>query len=184
MGLAEPTWAGGGLVDCPFCHASMTITGFPALSRSEPGSGAGERAIDGDAACFFHPEKKASIVCDQCGRFICALCDLPIGSRHVCPTCLESGLARQERLPELVTKRLCWGQLSLFISLVVPFLFFPLAPLSGSAAIFCGVYGWNKPGSLVKGRRRVSAFFGILFGLLQLLAVVGFCMLAWKKSTR
>jgi B-box zinc finger len=181
MGLAEPTWEGGVLVQCPVCGTRMTISGFPALGQSTPASGTGERAVDGDAACFFHPEKKASMVCDQCGRYICALCDLPIGKRHLCPTCLESGLEKQERMPELLTKRLSWGKLSLFISLAVPVFCFPLAPISGAAAVFCGVYGWNKPGSLVKGRRRGLAFFGILIGLLQVISGIVVCTILWKK---
>jgi hypothetical protein len=184
--VVAPSWEGRDLVECPSCRAALTILVFPALSRDRPVSESGERALDGDAACFFHAEKKASVVCDRCGRYICALCDLPVGSRHVCPSCLDSGLEQQERMPELISRRLCWGQLSFLLGVLPPFILwvmFPLLMVSGGGAVYCGLYGWNKPGSLVKGPQRVLASFGILFGLLQIIGVIAIGLLAWKGIT-
>ena len=86
--------AAGQPVSCPRCSSGFTASLFPALFR-EPGKGqVGERIADeAQAACFFHASRKAAVACDACGRFLCELCDLPAGNRHVCPLCLGAGLA-------------------------------------------------------------------------------------------
>jgi hypothetical protein len=50
-------------------------------------------ALSDQATCFFHPEKAFQACCQQCGRFVCALCDLQLGAEHVCPACFERGRA-------------------------------------------------------------------------------------------
>ena len=54
---------------CGKCGAPTELHVFPALWR-EHGVNAGERLIiHDDSACFHHPEKRATIVCEGCGRF-------------------------------------------------------------------------------------------------------------------
>jgi hypothetical protein len=48
-------------------------------------------ALSDQATCFFHPDKAFQACCQRCGRFVCALCDLQLGSEHVCPACFERG---------------------------------------------------------------------------------------------
>jgi hypothetical protein len=135
-----------------------------------------ETAMGGEAVCVFHPEKKAALACQQCGRFICTLCDLPMGSRHLCPNCVEGGLV-SEKVPELVNRRFIWGGASLALGwlplLFGSFLFLGYI-ITGPAAIFTGISSFRKPGSLVRGRRPVAAIFGILGGVLQLAMVAVF----------
>src|SRR6478672_3276968 len=95
---------------CPQCLQELRISVFPPIYRHPTGEGsAGEHAIEGEATCFFHPEKRAERPCDRCGRFLCALCDLPVGSRHLCPVCLKAG-NEEKALPELVSSRVSWGR--------------------------------------------------------------------------
>lgn len=180
-------WVEGGETqrECDRCRQFLRISVFPSLGSAPPmPTRTGALAMEGDATCFFHPEKRAERPCDRCGRFLCALCDLPVGARHLCPSCLKAGPEDNVALPELVTKRFSWGRLSLILSLVI---FIPLINfsvfLAAPASIFAALYGWNKPGSLVHGKRRLSAIFGLLLGLLQ---VSGFAYLvynAWFEST-
>ncbi len=173
--------------ECPRCRDRLLVQVFPAIHRAERGSGPVIAALEGEAACFFHPEKQANVVCDQCGRFLCALCDLPVGTRHVCPKCLAAGLEKEEKMPELLRKRTNWGHVSLLLGLVPlllggPLVFF-IFVITAPAAVFFALYGWNKPCSLVHGRGRVRASIGLLLGLAEIagLFVLGYFM--WKGIT-
>jgi hypothetical protein len=158
-------------VRCGRCGTHLTGSVFPAVSllREQPIQ-TGERAVEGDAVCFFHPGKRAEHSCARCGRFICGLCDMPIGKEHICPTCLGSGL-ESGKLEELTPRRIVWGQLAMItggLPLLMFFFMWPFFVITGPAAVGVAIYGWNKPGSLVKGRRRVAASLGLILGLAQI----------------
>src|SRR3954447_23540425 len=76
----EPALAGGAM-ECSRCLSNLAFALFPAFYAppAAVSTASGERAGEGEAVCFFHPEKRAECACDRCGRFICALCDLPFG---------------------------------------------------------------------------------------------------------
>lgn len=174
------------LLECAQCRRKMTVLAFSASAPDHTLTISGAVATEGEAACFFHPEKRAERNCEHCGRFICALCDLPIGSRRLCPTCVSGGL-EQQKLPELVNQRTNWDHLTFqtgVIPLFVGWLFFPVLLATGPAAIFFGIYGWNKPGSVVHGRRRFLAGFGMLGGLLQIAALVALVIAIYMGMQR
>ena len=184
LALEPAGFAGGALVECPACRSQLAAVFFPAYENppAPVSTAAGERALDGEAACFFHPEKRAVLACAGCGRFLCALCDLPLGPRHLCPTCLGSG-----KPPELVLQRTCWshvallfGVLPLLAGLVVWVLFI----FTGCAAIFCALWGWKKPGGLAHGPRHWAAVVGLLGGLTQLAIVGGAGFAIWWRINR
>src|SRR5262245_7047228 len=93
LALDPAGFADSGVVDCPACRSQLRGAIFPACQNppAAVSTASGERGLEGEAVCFFHPEKRAAIACQACGRFLCALCDMPLGARHVCPTCLASG---------------------------------------------------------------------------------------------
>ncbi len=170
--------AGVGMYErCPNCRSELQVWRFSALVRplEDPTGRSGATvALPGEAACFFHPEKRASLACERCGRFICTLCDLQVGSRHLCPSCIGSGL-ESEKVPELVRRRIVWGGVAVVLGWLPILLFFicwPFFIFLGPAAIFAGIWSWRKPGSVVRGARRGAAIFGMIGGLLQL-GVVG-----------
>jgi hypothetical protein len=69
-------WIEGGetLRNCERCHEFLRISGFPTLLIAPPlPMQPGVRAMEGDATCFFHPEKRAERPCDRCGRFLSRL---------------------------------------------------------------------------------------------------------------
>src|SRR4029453_12242931 len=60
---------------CPACGTLLEVEVFPAFHRSLPAVAAAEAVLtDEEASCFFHPEKKAVVPCQACGRFLCLLC--------------------------------------------------------------------------------------------------------------
>ncbi len=173
-------------VACPRCRTLLSGALFPAFWHPEPPpSSTADDATDGDAVCFFHPENRAALSCDRCGRFICPVCDMPLGTRHLCPTCLSSGLGA-EKLPELVIRRFLWADTALLTGLV-PLLLgifvWPLLIVTGPAAIFCALFGWKRPGSLPRGRRRWAAVLGLTCGLLQIAIWIGFLLLITNSPT-
>jgi hypothetical protein len=154
-------------VECPACRSHLTAMFFPAFDNPPAGisTASGERALEGEAACFFHPEKRAAIACESCGRFLCALCDLPLGARHLCPACLHA-----DRRTDLVNHRTCWSRVTLLLGvlpLLLSFMIWPFLVFTGLATIFTGFWTWKKPGSLVRGPRRWASVVGILGGFAQ-----------------
>jgi hypothetical protein len=72
---------------CPYCDRRLQAQLWAPIRRN----GSAAVAMADQATCFFHPDKAFQACCQQCGRFVCGLCDLQLGSEHVCPTCFERG---------------------------------------------------------------------------------------------
>ena len=184
--------AHGGEAPCPQCRARLRGALFPAFWNPETAApGLADHAGEGEAVCFFHPENRAALTCDRCGRFLCEVCDMPLGTRHLCPTCLTSGLGG-EKLPELVARRFLWANTALLAGLL-PLVFglfvWPGFIVTGPAAIFCALFGWKRPGSLPRGRRHWVAVLGLICGVLQLTVLFGMFFLitnsaVWAKTFR
>src|SRR5512134_236354 len=82
---------------CPRCGTPLQIEVFPALFRQlAPGSNAETVMVEGESTCFYHPNKKAVLPCEACGRFVCALCDCELHGQHYCPACLEVGRKKRK----------------------------------------------------------------------------------------
>jgi len=81
---------------CPGCRVPLRGQLFPAWWTPPSSPATSERALEGEAVCFFHPSNRAALPCDVCGRFLCTICDLPMGSRHLCPVCLSNGLGKEK----------------------------------------------------------------------------------------
>jgi hypothetical protein len=177
LSLETAFFGSGAWVACPACRSRLSATFFPALTAPPDAvtTASGERALEGEAVCFFHPEKRAELSCQRCGRFLCALCDVPFGGKHLCPSCLDS-----TKLPELLGRRLVWGHLAMLvgilplIGLITCFPLWFMGMATGPAAIFIALWGWKKPPSIVHGYRRGFAILGIIGGVLQLAIVGGF----------
>lgn len=157
-----------GEIVCPGCRAELRVALFPAIHRDIAVGPAAEQSIlDGESTCFFHADKKAAAVCDDCGRFLCALCDVAIGGRHLCPRCIETGRARKT-LTTFETYRTSYPSLALTIALL-PLLAWPVTLLTGPLTVFFVCYGWSKPPSLTGQKRRFALLIALLVGLAQCL---------------
>ena len=74
---------------CPTCRAPLNVQVFPALLRGGAGT-LPELAVEGsEATCFYHARKKAVVPCDQCGRYLCSLCQVELSGQNWCPSCIE-----------------------------------------------------------------------------------------------
>lgn len=152
-----------GLLDCPACRRAQWTWMGPAL-YAPARNRAGARAQDGDATCFFHASRRAERACQACGRYVCALCDMPLGQAHVCPSCLEEGRSPQVQAVKekgrLRMDRLVLGLA--IISVVPPFIF--LSFLTAPFVLFQCLRQWNKqPGLMPVGKTGARLRLGVAF---------------------
>jgi uncharacterized RDD family membrane protein YckC len=74
---------------CPHCRSALELYAFPALYREAQSLDLAQAAVaEGDASCYEHVSKKASVLCTNCGRFLCALCEVQLGGQTVFPDCV------------------------------------------------------------------------------------------------
>jgi hypothetical protein len=134
---------------CGGCGQQVILDVFPAAWRTM-GRGNTGPAGEGVASCFFHDERPAETACDGCGRFLCALCDVPVGRLHLCPECLESR-NRWGARQGLVNERIPWDRVALALALwpVVLVVTWVFTLVTAPGALFLVVWGWRQPGSLV-----------------------------------
>jgi hypothetical protein len=153
---------------CPRCQAPTQLEVFPAWLRPRPAGNQAEAIVlEGEASCFYHPKKRAATHCGTCGRFLCALCDIDLNGRHLCPSCLESS-QRKGKLAELENRRTLYDSAALTVAIVGPFVTcFIGAVLTGPIAITLALYGWKRPGSIIP-RTHIRAVLAILLGLLEM----------------
>src|ERR1043166_9643521 len=86
--LEAGLWNRGAPARCPSCGQQVEAMVFPAVEHVRTGMLPDALLLDTEASCFFHPQSRAIAPCDQCGRFLCGLCDLDVDGRHWCPVCL------------------------------------------------------------------------------------------------
>ena len=158
---------------CPSCNKLERVFTFPALRRPLTAAPALPAMEEGEASCFYHPHKRAVVLCESCGRFLCALCDVEIGAAHRCPACLEAG-KRKGTADSLPTRTLLWDGVALVFA-VVPILVWPMTLFTAPAVIFLVIKYWNRPLSVLP-RTRVRLIFALLIALAQ---VFGWILLGY-----
>jgi hypothetical protein len=149
-------------VRCPGCSHRVDALVFPAIEGRRAGALPEAVIAETEAACFYHPSSRAAIPCDECGRFLCSLCDIEIDGRHLCPICFESGV-RGNKLEVAETQRTMYDTVALAMATLPALLLWP-AILAAPAALFVIVRRWRAPGSVVP-RTRIRFYLAALFAL-------------------
>jgi len=150
----------------PLCNTPVQIEVFPAFTRPIAVGTIGEAiVIEGEAACFYHPQKRATVPCGICGRFLCALCDLELNGQHVCPNCLETG-RKKGQLENLDTRRTPYDSAALTLACVGPL----TCGITSVLAIGFALYGWRKPGSLIP-RTRFRSILALVLAVAELIVM-------------
>ncbi|HUA39338.1 MAG TPA: hypothetical protein VMA35_13180 [Candidatus Sulfopaludibacter sp.] len=154
------------LSPCPACGVPLQIEVFPALFRNQSVGRSGEAIlIEGESSCFYHPQKKAVIPCQGCGRFLCALCDCELNGQHFCPSCLEAGKNRG-KIKNLENQRTLYDNIALSLA-VYPLLIFYFTLVTAPAALFVAIRYWNAPRSMVH-RTKTRSVAAIILASLQI----------------
>ncbi len=147
---------------CPVCRQTTVLSVFPALIHETQAGRDGETlTVDDDSSCFYHTAKKAVVACAYCGRFLCALCDIDMNRRHLCPSCIEAG-AVKGKMTELRSEVTHYDEVALAFA-VYPMVFFWPTAITSFITIFIVLWKWRKPhGGLVpRGRWRFLLAFVI-----------------------
>lgn len=160
---------------CPGCGNLLEVRVFPALFRRIAPGKTGETVLEeSESSCFYHPEKKAVLPCEACGRFMCALCDCELDGQHLCPNCLDTGKKRG-KITSLENHRTLYDSMALTLAVL------PILTIFGSCfvivtspvAIYLAIRHWNTPTSVVR-RSKWRFVAAIIFGALSLLIWLGY----------
>lgn len=165
--------------ECSYCSRQTYAFAFPALVRPSEQANSGEQIlVEGDASCFFHPQKKAEISCEHCGRFLCSLCDIEFGGQHLCAACIEAG-KKKKTLKTLEDRRVLYDDLALALA-IVPMILFYVVVITAPISIFMSIRHWNSPSSIIPRRTKLRFTFAILISVMQL---VGIAVLIYLFTT-
>ncbi len=171
--IPEEYWNDREETTCRGCGERVVARVFPAFHRTPGAAGPARIEDEGESSCFYHPTNQAAIACDGCGRFLCSLCDLDLDGRHLCPACLERGVA-VEKADSLEERRTQYDLLALHL-VTWPAMLIWLPIFTAPAALYLIIRHWNAPMSIVprrRWRRWVALLLAVieLGGLLSLLA--------------
>lgn len=151
---------------CPACGVLLQAEIFPAFFRkTDPGQKAETIMVEGESGCFYHPQKKAVLPCDGCGRFLCALCDCALDGRHFCPACLESGRTGG-KIKSLDNQRTLHDNIALALA-IYPMLIIYFTIITAPMALFVAIRYWKSPQSILR-RTKIRYIIAIIIALLQI----------------
>ena len=160
-------------VRCPGCQQPLQIAVFAAIERVR--SGALPQAIgeESEASCFYHAGSRAVAPCEECGRFLCGLCDIEIDGKHFCPVCFKAGLA-SSRLENVETRRTMYDSIALALATLPMMLFWPVI-VGAPAALYTVIRRWDAPLTVVP-RTRIRLYLAAFLAVAEL---VGIGTLIW-----
>jgi hypothetical protein len=167
--------------ECNYCHRQTYGFAFPALIRPPEQIKTGEQIlVEGDASCFFHPQKKAMVSCEYCGRFLCSLCDIEFGGQHLCATCIEAA-KKKKTLKTLEDRRVLYDDLALALA-IVPIILFYVIIVTAPISIFMAIRHWDSPSSIIPRRSKLRMTFAILISVLELVGIGALIFLIFRSS--
>lgn len=150
---------------CPTCEKALTVRWYPALTRKETVNAGRRILLEEEASCFFHESKQAESLCEACGRYLCALCEIVFEGKTLCPACLETA-QEKESMDGLVRQRFRHDSFALMLALL-PILFWSITIITAPVAVVYAIFRWNSARSLVRSGNGVFAA-AILLGLAQI----------------
>jgi len=154
------------LSPCPACDSPLRVEIYPAFFRKiNPGQSGEPILTDGESSCYYHPQKKAVLPCDGCGRFLCSLCDCELSGQHFCPTCLEAGKTKG-KIKNLENQRTLYDSIALTLA-IYPMLIFYFTIITAPMTLYMAIRYWKSPMGLVR-RSKARFVVAIIIALLQI----------------
>lgn len=149
---------------CAACRAPLSAWVFPAAAIDPARASTGEALMEtGEASCFYHPQKRATVPCDQCGRFLCSLCRVEFLGQNWCPACV-AGSKQKGQLSHLDAHRTLYDNMMLALAILPAFLIWPTIITAPITLLMTARY-WRAPSSLLprtKTRFIIAAAIAIL----------------------
>jgi hypothetical protein len=176
-----PLWelASAGVAACTTCGSRNTVRVFPALFAAPAAPAVPESALEGEAACFDHPSKRAVAACHLCGRFVCALCSVEFDGQVWCPTCVAAGKGQRQTV-YLDPSRMLYDSIALTVPLA-SLIAWPITAITGPGTIVFSAMRWKRPLSLVR-KSRWRFVVAIAIGLAETVGWILLVVYLWGKS--
>jgi hypothetical protein len=163
--LPKELWNREEAVRCPWCSQQVQVRVFPAIHRTHAGMAPEALQTETEASCFYHPQSRAFIPCQECGRFLCSLCDLEVEGRHICPRCFESGLSAH-KIETAEPRRVMYDSMALAMATLPAFMIWP-ALIGAPWTLFLVIRRWNAPSSVVP-RTKIRFILAALFAVAEI----------------
>jgi hypothetical protein len=175
-----PLWelASADAAVCTSCGSRNTVRVFPALFAAPSAPAISESALDGEAACFDHPSKRAVAACHRCGRFVCQLCSVEFDDQVWCPSCVAGGKG-QSKAVYLEPSRTLYDSIALAVPLA-SLIFWPLTIITGPGTVVFAAMTWKRPLSLVR-KRRWRFVLAILIGMAETAGWIWLVIFWWEQ---
>lgn len=147
-----PKWelAAGSAAMCTLCGSANMVRAFPAMFV-QADAPRPEAALEGEAACFDHPNKRAVAACQQCGRFVCQLCSVDFGNGVWCPGCVAGG-SRRAPTANQETALTLYDSIALTLPLA-SLVLWPFNLIAAPASLVLALTKWKQPLSPVRRNR-------------------------------
>lgn len=150
----------------------MDIYCFPALYRAAEKLDTGALTLnEGEACCYEHASKRAASLCSNCGRFLCALCEVRLGQQILCPDCLNGQKAGRQR-DTLDTNRTKYDSVALALA-TWPVLTIYFVLITAPLAFIMAIFAWKRPTSIVR-RSRWRIYAALTLSSLEVVGMVAF----------
>lgn len=166
MPVPAESWNRAG-ARCRGCGQTVQTVVFPAIERTRTGALPEPIEIETEASCFYHPSSRAAIPCDECGRFLCRLCEIEIDGRHLCPTCFETGASANKL--NIEPSRIMYDSVALALATLPALLIWPVL-VGAPAALYVVIRRWRAPGSIVP-RTRARFYVAAVLALSELVGI-------------
>lgn len=168
------------LTECRFCGAQVESIVFPAMFAPPAAAIPEAIAEASEAACFYHPENRAVIPCDACGKFLCTVCDLDLDGRHLCHECLDRGI--QGKAATLEDRRVLWDSMALGLA-TWPLITIYLPIFCAPIALFLAIRHWRAPASILP-RTRIRWVIAIVLSIAEIVGYVALILWAIQIAQR
>jgi hypothetical protein len=160
--LASSGNANPGAAACTLCGASNQVWLFPSALTSAPLVHP-EMALEGEATCYEHADKRATGACQRCGRFVCQLCSVEFGAEMLCPSCVTGGNVGSARLNPSLTM---FDSIALIAPLAA-LIIYPFTIIAAPASLVLSLLKWRQPISPVR-RNRWRFVLAIIISLIMM----------------
>jgi hypothetical protein len=168
-------------VQCPACYSQVEAYIFPEFHQEPSSRPVIHLAHQHEAACYFHPRYLPMTPCDHCGRFLCEICAISLGAKHLCAECF-SKLRKQRDETGLVQFAALYDNVALFLvtAPVITVIFWVFTIFTAPISLFLSFFYWSRQWNLV---RRSRLRFGISI-LLSLLLIAFWTFIIYYALTK
>ena len=162
------TLFGDGPVSCPTCGKKLLLDIFPSiLSSFRKGEKAETIMESAHSSCFHHPDKAAVVICEECGIYLCSLCDLEVEGRHLCSNCLKKS---KEKLKSLKADSVLYDDIVLSVAVISTLIFY-FAVVTAPFVLIYSIMKWNKVNVPYRRRSKLRFSIAIILSSLQIIAI-------------